>query len=1017
MPKLPDVSLLGERDPRPSYGVPNMPRNPIPAALEGMGNAIQGAAINLRNEQKSQQSEAERVERYAYTTKLLDFERQERDYLTKSSEGVAPGAVDFTKSSVTGYDQRAREFFKDVPAHLRPEMDTKLVQLRGSIEGGAQKFESEEGRRYHGNRIDDSLTVMLARQKQNPDAWTDIQKEGEDLIRNAPIFSNVEKDEKIRAWRERRVLAWVEENPGKARKAMATMATPQGGDLPVITANQPGRVSKGSTEGLNPDLLSKFKATQNAFGKSVPIVSGFRDAATNAKAKGASGSQHIHGNAIDVDVTGLSQDERIALIRTASANGITGIGVYENSIHLDTGSRRAWGPDRTSASVPRWAIGAINEHRSGVAKTSRIGGGAPAPRNFDELWPRLIRQESGGDQGAVSPKGATGIAQIMPGTGPEAAKLAGLPWDETRFRTDASYNEALGKAYLKDQFRKFNGDPAKALAAYNAGPGRTHAAIEKYGDDWLNHMPAETQNYVASIMGGNVPSGGSSSRNAPLPPEFEGVPYEKLQIILGKQERVNTQFMDDDIASIRATGVPLVPDPNSVIGSVPDDKAESYLMGRALAEQYHGAVTDMQQMPDDQLQARVEQMRPAPGSANFEALQKNYQDVQTAANAIREQRKKDPAGYVMATNPDVAEAWKNFDPKNPATAKAAIGETVFAQKSIGIPSDRIAPLPAQQAESVAAIINDTEQPVDARIQTLVGMIGITGDEDQQQAIFNQLSKAGVSDKTALVFDAYMRGDVGAARRLFEAATVKAENMPGKAQRAPGFEDAVSDAMFGAGTAGEVFYSLDLHDPATTAVAQRDYELVKTAATLAMAAGKDQDEAIDQAIKDVHGPVIRVNEMLGVDGNVRGVVPEGTDTDALIAGMAAALPAVKEALKLTRDASVSGFIANNGTAAKPVADATGQAKIDDVMAEGLFRNHGNGWAFFDPFSNAFVQDAGGNIMTWTTDDFMLMRLPDEIRPPPGGMSGNGAAVKDVPAVDLSGQPASAIDSYFPPAGAN
>ena len=56
MPKLPDVSLLGERDPRPSYGVPNMPRNPIPAALEGMGNAIQGAAINLRNEQKTQQS-------------------------------------------------------------------------------------------------------------------------------------------------------------------------------------------------------------------------------------------------------------------------------------------------------------------------------------------------------------------------------------------------------------------------------------------------------------------------------------------------------------------------------------------------------------------------------------------------------------------------------------------------------------------------------------------------------------------------------------------------------------------------------------------------------------------------------------------------------------------------------------------------------------------------------------------------------------------------------------------------
>lgn len=901
MPKLPDVSLLGERDPRPSYGVPNMPRNPIPAALEGMGNAIQGAAINLRNEQKTQQSEAERVERYAYTTKLLDFERQERDYLTKSSEGVAPGAVDFTKSSVTGYDQRAREFFKDVPAHLRPEMDTKLVQLRGSIEGGAQKFESEEGRRYHGNRIDDSLTVMLARQKQNPDAWTDIQKEGEDLIRNAPIFSNVEKDDKIRAWRERRVLAWIEDNPGKARQAMTSMAAPQGG----------GNLAQGIRE------------SASALGIE-PVV-------------------------------------------LATAISYETAGTFDPS---KAGPRTQWG-----------------QHKG------LIQFGEPQARQYGVDWNDPVGSQLGANGAVVKYLKAAGV---KPGMG------------------------------LMDVYSAINAGGVGRYGASDANNGGAPGTVA----DKVNNQMAAHRAKAEALLGGKSsgqPSSGigypltekkqAAQGSRPIPPELEGVPYEKLQIILGKQERVNTQFMDDDIASIRATGVPLVPDPNSVIGSVPDDKAESYLMGRALAEQYHGAVTDMQQMPEEQLQARVEQMRPAPGAANFEALQKNYQDVQTAANAIREQRKKDPAGYVMATNAEVAEAWKNFDPKNPATAKAAIGETVFAQKSIGIPSDRIAPLPAQQAESVATIINDMEQPVDARIQTLVGMVGITGDEDQQQAIFSQLSKAGVSDKTALVFDAYMRGDVGAARRLFEAATVKAENMPGKAQRAPGFEDAVSDAMFGAGTAGEVFYSLDLHDPATTAIAQRDYELVKTAATLAMAAGKDQDEAIDQAIKDVHGPVIRVNEMLGVDGNVRGVVPEGTDTDALIAGMAAALPAVKEALKLTRDASVSGFIANNGTAAKPVADATGQVKIDDIMAEGLFRNHGNGWAFFDPFSNAFVQDAGGNIMTWTTDDFMLMRLPDEIRPPPGGMSGNGAAVKDVPAVDLSGQPASAIDSYFPPAGAN
>src|ERR1700683_4528312 len=35
-----------------------------------------------------------------------------------------------------------------------------------------------------------------------------------------------------------------------------------------------------------------------------------------------------------------------------------------------------------------------------------------------------------------SPAGAIGYSQVMPGTGPEAAKLAGLPWDEERLKTD-----------------------------------------------------------------------------------------------------------------------------------------------------------------------------------------------------------------------------------------------------------------------------------------------------------------------------------------------------------------------------------------------------------------------------------------------------------------------------------------------------------------------------------------------------------------------------------------------------
>ncbi|KAA3649397.1 MAG: lysin [Proteobacteria bacterium] len=114
----------------------------------------------------------------------------------------------------------------------------------------------------------------------------------------------------------------------------------------------------------------------------------------------------------------------------------------------------------------------------------------------------------------TSKAGAIGIAQVMPGTAPEAAKLAGLPWDENRYRNDAEYNRALGLAYFQKQLQDTGGDLAKAYAAYNAGPGRLQEAVARAEQSaklakndpavkaigWLEFMPEETRNYVAKNM-------------------------------------------------------------------------------------------------------------------------------------------------------------------------------------------------------------------------------------------------------------------------------------------------------------------------------------------------------------------------------------------------------------------------------------------------------------------------------------------------------------------------------------
>jgi len=100
------------------------------------------------------------------------------------------------------------------------------------------------------------------------------------------------------------------------------------------------------------------------------------------------------------------------------------------------------------------------------------------------VFAAMLQAESDGRQvdasGAplTSNRGAVGIAQVMPSTGPEAAQAAGLPWDEKRFKTDADYNRSLGEAYYGKLRQTFDGSDALAVAAYNAGPGMVN--------DWIN---------------------------------------------------------------------------------------------------------------------------------------------------------------------------------------------------------------------------------------------------------------------------------------------------------------------------------------------------------------------------------------------------------------------------------------------------------------------------------------------------------------------------------------------------
>lgn len=96
----------------------------------------------------------------------------------------------------------------------------------------------------------------------------------------------------------------------------------------------------------------------------------------------------------------------------------------------------------------------------------------------------LVWQESRWRSGAVSPVGARGLAQLMPGTAREMGVNADDPFA----------NLEGGARYLRAQLDRFGGDVERALAAYNAGPGRV---IKSGGIPRIR----ETQHYVSAIMG------------------------------------------------------------------------------------------------------------------------------------------------------------------------------------------------------------------------------------------------------------------------------------------------------------------------------------------------------------------------------------------------------------------------------------------------------------------------------------------------------------------------------------
>jgi soluble lytic murein transglycosylase-like protein len=122
----------------------------------------------------------------------------------------------------------------------------------------------------------------------------------------------------------------------------------------------------------------------------------------------------------------------------------------------------------------------------------------PARAPFPDLSAAVLQQESGGRAGVAGPQTpygqAFGLMQVQDGTGKEMAQKLGLPWRPDLMRgTDeaaASYQRAIGEAYLREGLERHGGDPRKALMYYHGGPDQQlwGPKTRRYADQVLARM-------------------------------------------------------------------------------------------------------------------------------------------------------------------------------------------------------------------------------------------------------------------------------------------------------------------------------------------------------------------------------------------------------------------------------------------------------------------------------------------------------------------------------------------------
>lgn len=227
----------------------------------------------------------------------------------------------------------------------------------------------------------------------------------------------------------------------------------------------------------------------------------FKDVDTLSPANIGKQTIDLLGNILGgVDPSYVFGPGKTVVQRIAAQAGINaGLNAASQDVEVKRGVRDEFDP--TEVLLNAAAGGAFQGAGEVVARSRagrRINRGAKHPE-FGSLEQTVLGLEGGGtlSNPRVSPKGAKGPYQVMDATARDPG-FGIRPWDG---KSEAD-RARVGRQYLAVMTDRYDGDHAKILAAYNAGPGNVDKWVKKWGADWQSHIPfAETRKYVRNGLG------------------------------------------------------------------------------------------------------------------------------------------------------------------------------------------------------------------------------------------------------------------------------------------------------------------------------------------------------------------------------------------------------------------------------------------------------------------------------------------------------------------------------------